>query len=177
MSHPFDYLAIFIIGILAFTGYKRGFLEEIGRLVGLMVSSAVAIRFYGPLSSWLQPRFPSSGPIVPVISFLVIFISLLMFLRFLTGTFQIFMLTKGVQSSNRALGLFFGTMKGVIAVTVMLWVVDIAPNPRYFDHFKKTSYVYRQLPGFRRWVVESFGIEESVGKGEDWVKEKIEPDR
>jgi len=175
MSHFFDYLAILIILVLAFIGYRRGFLEELSRLTSLIISSLIALKFYEPLSTWLRLRTSLNETILSLITFLGIFFIVLIGLRLLMASLQIFMLSKGIRSSNKLLGFVFGSLKGFLVVMVMLWAVDIAPNPKYFDNFKKRSYVYRHFSGYPQRITASFGIEGAMSEGESWVKEKINP--
>ncbi|MFQ5917708.1 MAG: CvpA family protein, partial [Candidatus Binatia bacterium] len=165
MTHVFDYLTLLVIAVLAAIGYRRGFLEELGRLLGLVISGLVALRFFGPVSFWLQANTALNPTFLTVVSFLAIFLPVLILIRFLSGTLQVFMLSRGIRSSNKALGLMFGTLKGLFAIIILVWAVDLAPNPEYFQSVRERSYAYHQLTQFRRWMVDSFGMEVYLGKG------------
>jgi len=173
MTHFFDYLTVLIIGGLAFIGFRRGFLEELSRLIGLIISSLVTLKFYTPVASWLKLRIPLNESILLPITFLFIFFSILIVFRLLLGSFQIFLLSRGIRSSNKILGIFIGGVKGLIVALIILWLVDIAPNPDYFDNFKKHSYVYRHFSGYPKRIAISFGIEGAMKKGETWMKDKL----
>ncbi|MFQ6673289.1 MAG: CvpA family protein [Fidelibacterota bacterium] len=173
MNHIFDLTALLIIGAMAAVGYNRGFLEELGRIIGLIVSSIASLKYYEPVAGWLQARVLVDPKILSFFSFLAVFLAFLFTIRLLTKMLQVFMLSQGIRWANKSLGLVFGGLKGLVSVMVILWTVDIAPNPQYFNGLKIDSYVYRHLSGYRKWVVHSFGIEDSVAKSESWVKEKM----
>ena len=176
MNHIFDYLALLIIGVLAIVGYKRGFLEELGRLIGLIVSSIAALHFHVPLSEWLRPRISLDSSMLLVMSYVAIFLTLLIGLRLLMRSFQTFILSKGITWSNRVLGLIFGGMKGLIGVIVILWAIEMVPNAAYFEDLRKNSYAYRYLSGSHRWIIASFGLETAAEKSESWMKKTMRLD-
>ena len=174
MSHILDYLALVIMAAMAAVGYKRGFLEELGRLVGLVISMLVAMKSYKPVSSGLEQILNLDGTVLSVVTFLIIFFTLLMGLRMVTTSLEIFLLSKGIRWSNRALGLVFGGLKGMLAVLVALWIFDVAPNLETFDRFRERSTMYRHFSGYRQWIIASFGLEGAADKGEAWMKKRIE---
>ena len=46
-----DVLACFFIAIMGSIGFRRGFIEEIGRLIGLLVSTLFSLKYYLLLSA------------------------------------------------------------------------------------------------------------------------------
>ncbi|MEE9167311.1 MAG: CvpA family protein [Candidatus Neomarinimicrobiota bacterium] len=173
MTHTFDVLTLLVMAVLAIIGYTRGFLEELGRFLGLVISSLVAIRFFAPVSSWLQSRTSLDDALLAVVSFLAIFLPVLVLFRLLSGTLQLFMLSRGIRSSNRVLGFMFGILKGAFALMIIMLVMDMAPNPEFFQNLRERSITYRYLTQGRRWVVGAFGMEEQVAKGRTWMKESV----
>lgn len=173
MSHFFDYLAGLIIIFLAIVGFRRGFLEELSRLIALIFSSLFALKFYIPLTEWLQTKFLLDKSILSLLVYLILFFSILIVTRLIMGSIQIYILSRGIRSSNKLLGILFGSLKGLITVLVILWIVDIAPNQRYFDNFKKHSYLYRHYSDYPKRIAASFGVEDVMIKSETWVKKKL----
>ena len=48
-----DALAIFFIIAMATIGFRRGLVEELGRLLGIIFATVIALRFYVGLGSFL----------------------------------------------------------------------------------------------------------------------------
>ena len=49
----FDALAFLIMALNSFIGFNRGFIEELGRLVGLLLSSIIAVNLYVGFGTFL----------------------------------------------------------------------------------------------------------------------------
>lgn len=177
MSFTFDLIALAVVAILAAIGYSRGFLEEFGRMVGLVVAGMVAVKYTRPVALWLENPTGLTYPVLSFVSFLALFFTFLFVIRLLTKMLQVFMLAKGIRWANRTLGLVFGGLKGVVTLMVILWLMDLAPNPRYFSGIRAQSYVYRNLSHTRHWIIDAFGLRDPVDRSESWVKEKIGSDR
>lgn len=172
-NHGFDFLAILITLTLTVVGYHRGFLEELARLAALLFAAVVAARHAHTLAFWLQERVAVDGRILSSASFIGLFASVLFVTRLLTRFLQVFMLSKGIGWANRSLGVIFGFLKGVVTVMVILWMIDMIPNPNYFRDLKSDSYVYSQFTRYRDSSFRSFGLQDSVTKGELWLKDRL----
>ncbi len=57
MSILIDFLALAIIAICVFIGYKKGFIKSVMGLVSLIVSIIIAINFYGAAAGFIKERF------------------------------------------------------------------------------------------------------------------------
>lgn len=173
MNIAFDLLALAAIAILAAIGYSRGFLEELGRIIGLAVAAIVAVKYTGPVAFWLQKPTGLDHSVLSFVTFITLFFTFLLVIRLLTKMLQVFMLTQGIRLANRTLGLIFGGLKGVVSIMVILWLMDLAPNPEYFSEIRTRSYVYRNFTQTRQWIVNAFGLHDPVDRSESWVKEKM----
>ena len=68
-----DTLAFLFMALNSFIGFNRGFIEELGRLLGLLFSSIIASNFYIGLGTFLSKIFPTDPWAIFVLSFIVIF--------------------------------------------------------------------------------------------------------
>lgn len=177
MSITFDLIALAVIGILGTIGYRRGFLEELGRILSLLVATIIAVEYSRAVASWIQTQTGVEYGVASLVTFLTLFFSFLFIIRLLTKMLQVFMLAKGIRWANSTLGLIFGGLKGILSVMVILWLVDLAPNPDYFSKIRTRSYVYRNLTDTRKWIVNAFNLRDPVNRSESWVKDKIGMDR
>ncbi|MBT6782194.1 MAG: hypothetical protein HOA98_04640, partial [Candidatus Marinimicrobia bacterium] len=53
-----DALVIFFIMAMGLIGFRRGLVEEMGRLLGLILASIFALRYYVGLGSFLMEWVP-----------------------------------------------------------------------------------------------------------------------
>ncbi len=174
MIHPFDLAAIFLLIGFGYVGYKRGFLEEIGRLAGLILASVVAFQFSGSVALFLYPRLPVDGRLISVGAFAGVFVAVLLAMRVVLRFVQMFLLSRGVKSMNRAMGIAVGAVKASVVAVILCWSVDVLPNADYFREMKMRSYVYHNSSSARRWIVSAFHLEDSVQRGETWMKRRME---
>ena len=174
MIHPFDLTAISLLIGFGYVGYKRGFLEEIGRLTGLILASVVAFQFHDIIAMNLYSWIPVDGRLILAGSFAIVFIIILLSARMLTRFIQMFLLARGIRSANRILGVAVGAVKASIMTIILCWSVDVLPNADYFSEMKTRSYVYQNSSGVRNRIVVAFHLEDSVRNSEMWVREKME---
>ena len=174
MIHPFDLAAIFLLIGFGYVGYKRGFLEEIGRLMGLVMASLAAFQFHSSVALALHPRLPVDGRLISVGAFATVFVGVLLFMRVVLRFIQIFLLSQGIRSMNRMMGIAVGSVKASVVAVILCWSVDVLPNADYFTEMKIQSYVYHNSSSARKWIVSTFHLEGPVRRGERWMKRKME---
>ena len=174
MINPFDLIGIFLLIAFGCVGYSRGFLEEVGRLTGLILASVTAFQFHDTIAMALYPRLPVDSRLILVVSFAIVFIVILFAARLFTRFIQMFLLARGIRWANRALGVAVGAVKASVMTVILCWAVDDLPNADYFSEMKTRSYVYQNSSGIRNWIVAAFHLEKSVQKGEMWVRDKME---
>ena len=122
------------IGILSITaiffirGVSRGFVFELVTVVGLILGYIISITYLSIVSGFILSFFPSLPvSIVNIISFFVLFVGTNMLLRMvaniLTKTLKIAML----GWLNRLLGGVFGLLKGIILLSIIVFVISLIP--------------------------------------------------
>ncbi|MEE2876781.1 MAG: CvpA family protein [Candidatus Neomarinimicrobiota bacterium] len=174
MIHPFDLAAIFLLIGFGYVGFKRGFLEEIGRLVGLILAGAAAFQFHGTVALFLHSRLPIDGRLISVGTFASVFMGVLLIMRVALRFVQMFLLSRGIRSVNRMMGIAIGAIKASVVAVILCWSVDVLPNADYFREMKMRSYVYQNSSSARRWIVNAFHLQDSFQRGETWVKQRME---
>jgi membrane protein required for colicin V production len=121
-----DILATMFIIALGVIGYKRGLVEELGRLLGLIIAISFAWSYYVELSGIILNIIFNINPwVVMVFSFTIIFIAVLLLARILTKFIHLLLLSKSTKLVNRTMGFVFGSLKAVLIVMVFIWALDI----------------------------------------------------
>jgi len=119
-------IAVALLGF-AIRGLMRGFFREVLSLVGLFLGLWIALLKFVPLGEWLQYRFPLSEPLPFHLAFLAIFLSV----SSLTGGigYILHRAVKGLLMGwfDAIVGLGFGCIKGVVILTVLLFLLAHLP--------------------------------------------------
>jgi uncharacterized membrane protein required for colicin V production len=160
-------IAVVFLGF-AIRGLMRGFLRELLSLVGLFLGLWLALLKFIPLGDWLQSRFPLTEPLPFHLAFLVIFLSV-SGVAGIVG-YVLHRAAKGLLMGwvDAIVGLGFGSIKGVMILTVLLFLLAHLPLAESIRAQLQTSTVvgylelvnpflersvqaYRRLGGERLW--------------------------
>jgi membrane protein required for colicin V production len=119
-------IAVVLLGF-AIRGLRRGFFRELLSLVGLFLGLWIALLKFVPLGEWLQHRFPLAEPLPFHLAFLAIFLSVSI-IASLVG-YLLHRAAKGLLMGwlDAIVGLGFGCVKGVMILTVLLFLLVRLP--------------------------------------------------
>jgi membrane protein required for colicin V production len=125
-----DAIVLILVGGGAILGALRGFTFEVMTLMSWVVG-VVALRFFHTPVNHVLESFVGAQGAAPVLSFALIF-GLFFFLTRWTGR----KLGIGIRESfigpiDRILGFGFGALKGLIAVTLVFLLVNLATDIAY----------------------------------------------
>ena len=107
-----DALAVFFIVAMGLVGFRRGLVEEMGRLIGLIFATIFALKLYIGLGSFLISWVPIDVWVLFVLSFIIIFFS---DSAFCTDDYKIdpfFILIKKHKTSKPGDGNYIWTCEG-----------------------------------------------------------------
>ena len=79
-----DAIAFFFMVSNGFIGFKRGFIEELGRFLGLLFSSMIALNLYISAGTILAGILPVDPWAVFILCFITIFLIALFCMRLIT---------------------------------------------------------------------------------------------
>ena len=117
--NPLDIIIIAVMAFLLVRGIFRGFIREVTSLGGLILGIYLASRFQPQMSDYLKSHLPST-PYLPLISFTIIFMGILVSCNLL-GWFLKKVIKKALLGGvDRALGAGFALLKGTILVYLVL---------------------------------------------------------
>ena len=158
-------------------GFRRGFIEEAGRLIGLIVSTIFSLKYYLTLSSKILTFIHLNTFVVMVISFSIIFVLMLFIIRVLTRFFHILLTSRGTKFANRSMGFVFGSLKGIIILMLIYWTIDLFPSNKWISIIRKESYLSYKFTNTRYVIINLFHLEDPVKEGEVFIKEMINNDK
>jgi len=118
-------LIVIILGCGAW-GWKNGFIEALGTVVGIVVSSAVASRFYLTIGGWL-----GDSNLAYVMAFVAIFFIVakaisLLFWAF-GKVFKIITLVPFLKQFDKILGVIVGLVNGILILSIVLYFMSKYP--------------------------------------------------
>ena len=164
-----DTLAIFFMALNSFIGFNRGFIEELGRLLGLLLSSIIASNFYVGLGTILTQTLPADPWAMFVLSYIVIFLVALFGVRVITKLIHFMFLSKSTKWVNKFLGGFFGFIKGAIIVTMFFWMFELVPDKNISNAVLNNSISADKLVKIRKVVISTFNWNDPIKKGETTI--------
>ena len=126
LSTP-DILFSCILLFFIFNGLRRGLIVEISRLTALFAGCSLGSRYYTYLTPFIEEYFINEK-VVQIISFLVIFFSILIIINILSSTIQKLFELIYLGWLNRILGALIGILKGLIIISIIIFCMDVLPQ-------------------------------------------------
>lgn len=164
-----DTLAIFFMALNSFIGFNRGFIEELGRLLGLLLSSIIASNFYVGLGTILTQTLPANPWAIFVLSYIVIFLAALFGARIITKLIHFMFLSKSTKWVNKILGGFFGFIKGVLIVMMFFWMFELVPDKNISNAVLNNSISADKLVKIRKDIISTFNWNDPIKRGETTI--------
>ena len=161
-----DALAFLFMALNSFIGFNRGFIEELGRLVGLLLSSIIAVNLYVGFGTFLVGILPTDPWAIFVLSFVVIFLGSLFGIRIITKLIHFMFLTKSTKWVNKLLGSFFGLTNGSVILIMFFWMFELVPNKKISNAVVNNSFSADRLIKARKNIISTFNCNDPVKKGE-----------
>ncbi|MEE3303103.1 MAG: CvpA family protein [Candidatus Neomarinimicrobiota bacterium] len=171
-----DVFACFFIVLMGSIGFRRGFIEEVGRLIGLIVSTVFSLKYYLSLSAKILTFVQLNTFVVMVISFSIIFVLILFIVRVLTRFFHILLTSTGTKFANRSMGFIFGALKGIIILMIFYWSIDLFPTNKWVSIIQKESYLSYRFTNTRFIIINLFHLEDPIKEGEIFLKDMMKND-
>ena len=172
-----DVLASFFMIVMGGVGFRRGFIEEMGRLLGLIIATIFALNYYLDLAGLILSIVSVNTFVIMVISFSIIFALMLFITRVLTRFFHILLTSSGTKFANRSMGFLFGAVKGMIILMLFYWTVDLFPEKKWAAIIRKESYFSKTFTDTRHVIIDIFHLTDPVHLGEIFIQDVIKRDR
>lgn len=116
-----DWIIIAIVSISLIVGFLRGFVKELISLGAWVIGIWLAINYHAKIAVLLPCKYEFLKTILAFTSFIIgsIIVSL-----FLNKLLEILINKAGLGIINRFLGTFFGILRGVVLVIVILLLIE-----------------------------------------------------
>ena len=118
-----DWISIALLSAFGITGFFNGFMKEVFSAAAWIVSLFIAW-YYGPLLFPILETYIETLEIKKALSFLILFLTFFLLLKFLGSTFSKITSVIGLKGVDRLLGLCFGTLK-VTAILTSIYIYNL----------------------------------------------------
>ena len=170
-----DSLAIFFIIVMGYSGYKRGFIKEFGRMLSLVFAVFLSMSKSTSLSNYLTATFNYESIFILPLSYVILVIISICIGRVITKFAHIAFLTVENRIMNHIMGSIFGMIKGGISLIIFFWFISILPLQKWTTIINESSKLINYSNVIRTSVISFFNWEDPVSRGESYIKHIIEP--
>ena len=175
MAWFLDGFAILFILFLGYNGFNRGLVEELGRLVGLIIAILISMSNTKSVSEKIIGIVGFDDWIIKILTFTLLFIAAIVFTRLLTKMLNIAILSKNNQMMNQSLGFTFGAFKGFFIIMTILWFIALLPKQKWTSFMGKKSNILIISNQFRISIVSFFNWDDPVELSESYIKQLTQP--
>ena len=175
MTWFLDGFAILFILFLGYNGFNRGLIEELGRVIGLIIAILISISNTKSVSDKIIGIMGLDDWIIKILTFSLLFIAAITLTRLLTKMLNIAIISKNNQMMNQSLGFTFGAFKGFFIIMTILWFIALLPKQEWNSFMGKKSNISKISNQFRISLVSFFNWDDPVELGESYIKQLTQP--
>jgi len=148
-----NFIDLILLVLLAWgfiSGMKNGLVHEVASLAALILGIFGAIHFSDYTSELLIEHFELSGRYLPIISFAVTFIAIVIAVHFLAGIMDKLIKAIALGFVNRIFGAVFGILKTAFILSVLIFLLNSLNDKAHFLPEEKIegSMLYKPVAGF-----------------------------
>lgn len=157
-----DIILIILLGLGLVRGFSNGFVRELTSLAALILGIFGAIKFSDLTSSLLIEHFKLSGNYLPVLSFAITFIVIIIAVHFIGDLLDKFSKIPVLSTVNRLSGMVFGLLKTALIVSILLVILGALDNLAGFlpkDKIRK-SFLYEPVYNLAPLIFHNFHFDE-----------------
>lgn len=142
-----------------YRGFCKGFIIELASLIALALGIYGAIKFSGYLSGFLKESFLYDSQYLPVISFAITFILIVIGVHLLARLIETIVNIAALKPVNKIAGALFGLFKAGLIIFILLFILKSTDEKLKWlpEELKTESYFYRTS---QRIPFHEFGIGE-----------------
>jgi membrane protein required for colicin V production len=120
--NPFDIFILIITGYSLIRGLFRGLIKEVSSIIGVLGGFYAAYSYY-PMVAKLLAGLIVNSSYLNILSFLIIFCTVLIIISILGIVIKYLLNVAFLGWIDRACGLAFGLIKGILIVTVLFIIL------------------------------------------------------
>lgn len=164
-----DIAILVIAGLGALQGIFKGFVLSITSLLGLILGFYISLRFAWYIEGILRQSTGSESPLMHILAFALCYLLVIIVMYFIGKSVEKMLELASLGCLNRIAGAAFGLFKGMLLVSALIYVIEIADSNSVLikPEKKEASIFYKPIakliPSLVPQVKE--GIERLKAKG------------
>ena len=142
-----DIVILIVLFWGAINGFFKGFVSQSLSLAAFLLGVWAGIHFSYLVTNFLVSHFSMSGKLVPVLSFTIIFIIVLIIIHFIGLLITSFINESLIGKFNKLGGVIFGILKMAFIVSIIILIIgklDLQHNFISLNEINK-SYLYKPV--------------------------------
>ena len=153
-----DIIILIFAGLMMILGFRKGLIISLVSLLALILGIYLAIYFSNFASGLLSSAFDISSTYLPLISFVVTFLTVLIGLLLIGKLIQKLVDVAGIGFLNHLAGAILGLAKSILILSVLFFVITLAdPNQSLITpKVAQKSIFYRHIasvfPTIMKWT-------------------------
>jgi membrane protein required for colicin V production len=165
-----DIVILCFLGLLVFNGVRKGFIISLATLVALILGIWAAIHFSNYISVILEKNLHPSGTWLPILSFSVTFLLVLIIIMLIAKGLEKLVSLVGMGFLDHLAGGIFGLLKGLVFVSVLFFIISSFDpkqkliTPRAKEKSFLYGYVEKIFPGMMSLFGGEIKISESTSR-------------
>ncbi|MDH5377956.1 MAG: CvpA family protein [Gammaproteobacteria bacterium] len=144
-----DYTILAVLLISAAISLVRGFLREMLSLISWVATVWLAIHFSPDLMQFIRP-YIESEMISKIISFVALFVVLLIGFSLVSAFFNEMMKESGIGGTDKFLGIFFGLARGAAVMVAIVYFAESTSFPQ--EDWWRESMLIEHFQGMASWM-------------------------
>jgi membrane protein required for colicin V production len=156
-----DIVLLVPLGYAAYKGFKHGLVIEVFTLLALFVGLYAGIHFSDFCADYLKHTFDLNNEYLPVIAFTLVFLGVGAMVYFAGKTIEQMIRVVNLSPLNKFFGAFFGLIKMVYFLSIILVLVESYDEKGNFfpDEKKESSFLYYGIKSVSTYTIP--GVAES----------------
>ena len=150
---PPDIIILCILAYFGFNGFRCGFIKEISKIISMIVGFVAASKFHKYIEPYLED-YVSNLTVLSIISYLIIFFIVVIIINIISNLLTKFFDIISLGWLNRLVGCILGIIKGILIVSLIIFVIQIAPNDLK-TQLKEDSVLYKICDKVRENIITS----------------------
>ena len=167
--NPIGIGVLLLIAYFGFRGFQRGLIDEVGRLVGLVLAVVLAYQFSPLLEVYIGLENDLARSAVAFVGiFIVTLIVMMLITRFVRTLVELVLM----QWLDKLGGILFGLLKSIVVLGVLIYVMESFNSTRTFVlKLERQSVVYRTVVTVKDGLFKVLSLDRMIEDVHERMKE------
>ena len=119
-----DIVVIILLAVAFVAGFRRGLIRELASLAGVWLAIWVSVKFSDKATVWLSNQLPIPTPFLKYVSFLLVFILILLVVRYVARMLSSAINLTPLGAINTLGGAVLSSAKMCLFIGLIVWALE-----------------------------------------------------